>query len=67
MDVEGGRTSAEELRKAGNEHASVHIVPKAGHHVYLDNPEDTNRIVDEAIKAIPTESGERGQEMMERI
>ena len=53
MDVDGGHASVEELRKAGNNKATVHIVPKAGHHVYLDNPESTNRIIDEAIKAMP--------------
>lgn len=53
MDVDGGHASVEELRKAGNMNASVHVVPKAGHHVYLDNPEATNRILDEAIKALP--------------
>ncbi|KAK8849446.1 hypothetical protein IAR55_004779 [Kwoniella newhampshirensis] len=53
MDVDGGRASVEALKKAGNDNASIHVVPKAGHHLYLDNPEFTNRILDEAIKAIP--------------
>ncbi|GFZ50210.1 hypothetical protein JCM24511_07965 [Saitozyma sp. JCM 24511] len=53
MDVDGGHASVKELSSAGNSRAQVHVVPKAGHHVYLDNPEETNRIVDEAIKALP--------------
>jgi cardiolipin-specific phospholipase len=53
MDVDGGHASVKELSSAGNSRAQVHVVPKAGHHVYLDNPEETNRIIDEAIKALP--------------
>ena len=53
MDVDGGHASVEELRKAGNNMAKVQVVPKAGHHVYLDNPEDTNKMLDAAIKALP--------------
>jgi cardiolipin-specific phospholipase len=53
MDVDGGHASVKELSSAGNDRANVHVVPKAGHHVYLDNPEETNRIIDEAIKALP--------------
>lgn len=53
MDVDGGHAALDALKKAGNEKSSVHIVKKAGHHVYLDNPEDTNRIIGEAIRALP--------------
>jgi cardiolipin-specific phospholipase len=53
MDKDGGHAAVKELQKAGNDGAVVHIVPKAGHHVYLDNPTDTNQLVGEAIKAIP--------------
>jgi cardiolipin-specific phospholipase len=53
MDVQGGHASAAELKKGGNDKCSVHVVKNAGHHVYLDNPEDTNRIIGEAIRAIP--------------
>jgi cardiolipin-specific phospholipase len=56
MDVDGGHASVKELNKAGNDKAKVHIVPTAGHHVYLDNPEETNRIIDEAIKAVPRDT-----------
>jgi len=53
MDVEGGKASAEALRKAGNAKTKVHVVPNAGHHLYLDNPEHSNKLLDEAIKAVP--------------
>jgi cardiolipin-specific phospholipase len=53
MDVQGGHASAAELKKAGNDQCAVHVVKNAGHHVYLDNPDDTNRIIGDAIKAIP--------------
>ena len=54
MDVEGGKASAEVMKKAGNDKTKVHVIPNAGHHLYLDNPERSNQILDEAIKAIPT-------------
>lgn len=53
MDADGGRASVAELKKAGNDNANVHVVPKAGHHLYLDNPEETNRLMDSAIRALP--------------
>ena len=52
MDKDGGYAAVREMFKAGNDKGSVHIVPDAGHHVYLDNPSETNRIVNEAIMAI---------------
>lgn len=54
MDVDGGHASVKELAKAGNDRAKVHVVKGAGHHVYLDNPDDTNEIIDAAIKAAPS-------------
>ena len=53
MDVQGGHDSAAALAKAGNPNCSVHVVPEAGHHLYLDNPEVSNRLLDEAIRAVP--------------
>lgn len=53
MDVDGGHASKVALEKAGNNDCTVHVVKNAGHHVYLDNPEDTNVIIGDAIKAIP--------------
>lgn len=51
MDVAGGEESVKRLNAAGNNKASVHVVKNAGHHVYLDNPEDTNKIIADAIAA----------------
>lgn len=53
MDVQGGHDSAAALAKAGNSNCSVHVVPDAGHHLYLDNPEVSNKLLDEAIRAVP--------------
>ena len=53
MDSEGGKASIEALKKAGNPNGSLHIVPKAGHHVYLDNADATNKIIGDALKALP--------------
>ncbi|KAL7424896.1 hypothetical protein Q5752_000582 [Cryptotrichosporon argae] len=53
MDVEGGRASARRLAKAGNDKAKVYVVPGAGHHLYLDNPDFTNKVVREAIVKAP--------------
>ena len=49
MDVDGGHASVAALKKAGNQQGTVHVVKNAGHHLYLDNPEDTNRIIAETI------------------
>ncbi|WVN87047.1 uncharacterized protein L203_102223 [Cryptococcus depauperatus CBS 7841] len=56
MDVQGGYDSAQALLKAGNPRCAVHVVPKAGHHLYLDNPEVSNKLFDEAIKTVPNTS-----------
>ncbi|WWC65600.1 uncharacterized protein I303_108220 [Kwoniella dejecticola CBS 10117] len=53
MDVDGGHASVKALKEAGNLNARCHVVPKAGHHLYLDNPEYTNKLIEQAIKAIP--------------
>ncbi|WVQ79494.1 hypothetical protein IAT38_001593 [Cryptococcus sp. DSM 104549] len=53
MDVQGGRDALTLLKNAGNTLSSVHVVPNAGHHLYLDNPEVSNQLLDDAIKAIP--------------
>lgn len=53
MDVKGGLQSKEILAKAGNNSVDVHVVPGAGHHVYLDNAEESNRLIDRAIRAAP--------------
>ncbi|THH03307.1 hypothetical protein EW145_g6357, partial [Phellinidium pouzarii] len=45
MDAEGGTKSIERLRAAGNRNASIYIVDRAGHHVYLDNPDAVNELL----------------------
>ncbi|KAJ3533975.1 hypothetical protein NM688_g7202 [Phlebia brevispora] len=45
MDPQGGYESVENLRKAGNGQGRMFIVPHAGHHVYLDNPQATNDLL----------------------
>ncbi|TFK56161.1 alpha/beta-hydrolase [Heliocybe sulcata] len=45
MDPQGGTDAVENLRKAGNPHGRMYIVPHAGHHVYLDNPKVTNELM----------------------
>lgn len=60
MDAEGGHAAAEKLKQArsdallnGSEEdkrrengsAKVVVVPKAGHHLYLDNPESFNKYI----------------------
>lgn len=53
MDVKGGNDAQERLREAGNADVKVKIVSGAGHHLYLDNPEETNQLIDDAIRAVP--------------
>ncbi|WVW86617.1 hypothetical protein I302_108670 [Kwoniella bestiolae CBS 10118] len=55
MDVKGGEDSVKLLLESGNTASSCHTIPKAGHHLYLDNPEYTNKLIEKAIKAIPKE------------
>lgn len=66
MDVAGGLAAEEKLKAAKaeallhgtdeekrneNGSARVVIVPKAGHHLYLDNPDHFNRVLREEIEA----------------
>lgn len=53
MDVAGGLECEHILEKEGNTDVQVHVVPGAGHHLYLDNPKFTNRILDERIRSAP--------------
>jgi len=45
MDPEGGAAALENLRAAGNKQGRMTIIPGAGHHVYLDNPDAVNRLL----------------------
>lgn len=44
MDIEGGHEAARQLQLAKAPPAKVLTVPNAGHHLYLDNPEEFNRL-----------------------
>lgn len=65
MDVAGGLAAEEKLKQAQrkvlqqateeekqreNGSAKVVVVPRAGHHLYLDNPEDFNRVIKEELE-----------------
>ncbi|CAD6949988.1 unnamed protein product [Tilletia laevis] len=50
MDVTAGRAAVKALAEAGNPNASCTVVPLAGHHTYLDNPEACNQVVEEFLK-----------------
>jgi len=45
MDPVGGMTSIDNLKAAGNDGARMYIVPRAGHHVYLDNARAVNKLL----------------------
>ncbi|KAL5508472.1 hypothetical protein ACEPAH_6091 [Sanghuangporus vaninii] len=45
MDPLGGLQSIERLRAAGNYDAKMYVAERAGHHVYLDNPDYVNELL----------------------
>ncbi|KAI0068979.1 alpha/beta-hydrolase [Artomyces pyxidatus] len=45
MDPEGGVTSIDNLRAAGNNDGRMYVIPHAGHHVYLDNAKAVNKLL----------------------
>ncbi|KAI0307374.1 alpha/beta-hydrolase [Multifurca ochricompacta] len=45
MDFNGGVASIDNLKAAGNENVRMYIVPRAGHHVYLDNAKAVNKFL----------------------
>jgi len=45
MDPSGGVSSIDNLKAAGNDSARMFIVPRAGHHVYLDNAKAVNKLL----------------------
>jgi len=45
MDPKGGVDSVHNLREAGNTRCKTVIIPHAGHHVYLDNPDAVNELL----------------------
>ncbi len=51
MDPHGGWDSVKKMKAAGNDGGKVYIVKNAGHHVYLDGADETNRIMEKLLKA----------------
>ncbi|KAI0036011.1 alpha/beta-hydrolase [Vararia minispora EC-137] len=45
MDPEGGQASIDNMRKAGNYNGKMYVVPKAGHHLYMDNASAVNTLL----------------------
>lgn len=54
MDAKGGEESVRNMRAAGNVQGECVVVSNAGHHMYLDNPVETNRVLVEVLdRSIP--------------
>lgn len=45
MNMQGGNYCVEKLKTLGDEKATLTVVKDAGHHIYLDNPEEFNKVV----------------------
>ncbi|ETW84280.1 hypothetical protein HETIRDRAFT_102868 [Heterobasidion irregulare TC 32-1] len=45
MDPAGGVKSIDNLRAAGNAEGRMYVIPRAGHHVYLDNAKAVNKLL----------------------
>jgi len=56
MDPVGGITSIDNLKAAGNQSARMYIVPRAGHHVYLDNAKAVNKLLLRELNEQPPSS-----------
>ena len=54
MDLRGGKESVAKLRASGNNLSKTVVIPHAGHHLYLDNPDEVNDLlVSELEKTVP--------------
>lgn len=49
MDFRHGQKVVDKFKKQGHS-ASLHLIPYSGHQVFLDNPEDFNRVVVECLE-----------------
>ena len=45
MSLDGGRDAVENMRRAGNPDGRWHVIKNAGHHLYLDNPQEVNALL----------------------
>lgn len=55
MDSRGGEECVKKMRAAGNKDVKNVVIPYAGHHVYLDNPDAVNTLLARELdKTIPT-------------
>ncbi|KAG9021341.1 hypothetical protein FRB95_002342 [Tulasnella sp. JGI-2019a] len=54
MDSKGGAECVRKMHAAGNTDVRNVVIPKAGHHVYLDNPDAMNELLAEELdKTVP--------------
>jgi len=54
MDSKGGAESVKKMRAAGNKDVRNVVIPYAGHHVYLDNPDAVNELLERELdKTVP--------------
>lgn len=55
MDLSGGKELVKELKGFGNGNGATYVVPRAGHHLYLDNAKAFNKLVGELLtRPLPT-------------
>ena len=51
MSPEGGMEACKRMRANGNKNVETVIIAKAGHHLYCDAPEPTNKLLEEQLGA----------------
>lgn len=56
MNVWAGRDVVDRINKVGDAKAEFNVVPEAGHHTYLDNPEAFDRVVLKWLNRSPVPS-----------
>ncbi|KAL7413051.1 Alpha/Beta hydrolase protein [Mrakia frigida] len=52
MDPKGGMEACRRMKLNGNKDVKTIVVPKAGHHIYLDNPTRMNELLMEELKEV---------------
>lgn len=51
MDIDGGYGAQKVLQEAGNSNVQVHCIPRAGHHLYLDNAPVLNKLLQQDLRS----------------